>query len=359
MANVKFSPQKVVSALPGTLTANTIYYVRVGLGYDTYVTNDIGTVVAYKANTDYTQALTGLTASTVAPVTADDSALVAFGKLQAQINYNPICTPVAGVKAAAYLSTSGEYFLLQNSIAQHTVRGMSASAGGSTTLASLNMMGANDFGVQGTATTPAKTGTNEWTQMPKTRYLNGTLGYIVYTRCLQPMHFINQNVALQYDAVNTWRFSVSETTLYNGARMFCGSKLGAVTPTDTAPEQMTDIIGLLQSPFFTANPNRLYFVINGNGVVAAAYDTGIDVAVGVGYQFSYSQSRNSPNIGFRLKVINTNVFVTREVDLTTVGASSRPGTGSYYPQLWRSTNGNTGGSLVGIDFGSFYNELGN
>ena len=41
---------KIVSALPDPLEANSIYYVRVGTGFDTYVTNDIGLVVAYESN---------------------------------------------------------------------------------------------------------------------------------------------------------------------------------------------------------------------------------------------------------------------------------------------------------------------
>lgn len=41
---------KVVSALPGTLDANSVYYVRVGSGVDMYVTNDIGVITAYQLN---------------------------------------------------------------------------------------------------------------------------------------------------------------------------------------------------------------------------------------------------------------------------------------------------------------------
>jgi hypothetical protein len=41
---------KVVAALPGTLVANTIYFVRVGAGFDLHVTNDQGLVVAYTLN---------------------------------------------------------------------------------------------------------------------------------------------------------------------------------------------------------------------------------------------------------------------------------------------------------------------
>ncbi|MBO6511011.1 MAG: hypothetical protein JJ979_21430 [Roseibium sp.] len=46
--NVGF--HKVVSALPGTLEADSVYYVRVGAGVDMYVTNSSGEIVAYGSN---------------------------------------------------------------------------------------------------------------------------------------------------------------------------------------------------------------------------------------------------------------------------------------------------------------------
>lgn len=39
--------EKYVSSLPGTLTKNTVYYVKVGSAINVYVTNDTGTIVAY------------------------------------------------------------------------------------------------------------------------------------------------------------------------------------------------------------------------------------------------------------------------------------------------------------------------
>jgi hypothetical protein len=41
---------KVVASLPSTLEANSIYLVRVGTGFDQYVTNSSGQVVAYPMN---------------------------------------------------------------------------------------------------------------------------------------------------------------------------------------------------------------------------------------------------------------------------------------------------------------------
>jgi len=43
----EFSACKVVSSLPGILTANTLYLVRIGTGFRPFVTNASGTVVAY------------------------------------------------------------------------------------------------------------------------------------------------------------------------------------------------------------------------------------------------------------------------------------------------------------------------
>lgn len=43
--------EKHVSALPGTLTANTVYYVKNGSVIDIYVTNNSGLIIAYPLNT--------------------------------------------------------------------------------------------------------------------------------------------------------------------------------------------------------------------------------------------------------------------------------------------------------------------
>jgi len=41
---------KFVASLPATLEADSIYFVRVGSGYDQYVTNHSGQIVAYPMN---------------------------------------------------------------------------------------------------------------------------------------------------------------------------------------------------------------------------------------------------------------------------------------------------------------------
>lgn len=49
MATLKH--HKVVAALPSVLEPNSIYLVRVGSGYEQFVTNGSGTIVAYPMNT--------------------------------------------------------------------------------------------------------------------------------------------------------------------------------------------------------------------------------------------------------------------------------------------------------------------
>mgnify|MGYP003599509383 CR=1 FL=1 len=43
--------EKYVNSLPGVLTANTIYYVKNGAGFDVHITNNSGTIIAYPLNT--------------------------------------------------------------------------------------------------------------------------------------------------------------------------------------------------------------------------------------------------------------------------------------------------------------------
>ena len=48
MAN--FNPHKYVSTLPSVLEPNSVYFVRSGVGFDLYITNNVGSVIAYPLN---------------------------------------------------------------------------------------------------------------------------------------------------------------------------------------------------------------------------------------------------------------------------------------------------------------------
>lgn len=65
---MQFLTHKVVASLPAVLEPNSVYYVRVGLGFDLYVTNNLGLVVAYPLN--HPTASGGVT--TITPQQASD-----------------------------------------------------------------------------------------------------------------------------------------------------------------------------------------------------------------------------------------------------------------------------------------------
>ena len=80
--------EKVVGRLPAPITASTLYFVRVGLGLDIYVSDSDG-IVAHKVNTDSDQVL--LTKlhelySSDSDVTSDDTIGMAISKLTNKVS---------------------------------------------------------------------------------------------------------------------------------------------------------------------------------------------------------------------------------------------------------------------------------
>lgn len=80
--------EKVVGRLPDPITASTLYFVRVGLGLDIYVSDSDG-IVAHKVNTDSDQVL--LTKlhelySSDSDVTSDDTIGMAISKLTNKVS---------------------------------------------------------------------------------------------------------------------------------------------------------------------------------------------------------------------------------------------------------------------------------
>ena len=80
--------EKVVGRLPDSITASTLYFVRVGLGLDIYVSDSDG-IVAHKVNTDSDQVL--LTKlhelySSDSDVTSDDTIGMAISKLTNKVS---------------------------------------------------------------------------------------------------------------------------------------------------------------------------------------------------------------------------------------------------------------------------------
>lgn len=265
--------------------------------------------------------------------------------------------PVAGTSIPMYFSTAGEYFFVQNNMAQHTVQILSASHSANVALVTMGMV-ANQT-VVGTGSGYTINNTNEWTQLPKVRYLNPAyINSLAGVYRTSTSHFISQNPALQFSTIVSFFFGIGETPLFAAARMFVGDTNSVAAPTDIDPRTMTNCIGLIESNT-APNPDNLYFMINGTSATPHLIDTGMPVALDVGYKFTIFYGRNTRVIGLRVSNINTDAAFETTVDLSTLPATNQPATGAYASRIWRGNGGTVIVSNVGILFSRIYWEFKN
>lgn len=82
---MSISQHKLVNALPDVLEKDSIYYVRRGEGYDQYITNKSGTIVAYKDNSAIMQ--TGLGGNEDSPM-SQNALTIEFAKKAELVSTN-------------------------------------------------------------------------------------------------------------------------------------------------------------------------------------------------------------------------------------------------------------------------------
>lgn len=116
-----FAASKVLSALPGTLEADMVYAVRVGVGFDLYITDSTG-AIAYKANAPTKIQAKVITATTYTLVAADAGQELQFPN-------------GCAVSVDTSVFTGGEYILLRRTGASDVT--VSAAAGTTQTPASV------------------------------------------------------------------------------------------------------------------------------------------------------------------------------------------------------------------------------
>jgi hypothetical protein len=156
-----FLAKKVVSSLPGTLTADTIYFVRVGDGFDIYVTNTSGMIVAYPLNPGsggpIVDPLSLLTEYSDTTPSSPASGVTIFSRA------------LAGRRRLAYVGPSGLDTGVQAFLGSNKV-GLWTAQGNGTTISLLGM--ANS--ASGNATSRNVANTNRFTMMRRIGY--GTTG---------------------------------------------------------------------------------------------------------------------------------------------------------------------------------------
>jgi len=172
--------EKYVSNLPGVLEANTIYFVRTGAGFDIYVTNDTGTIVAYplNASTSSTNITTNRQPANYTLVLTDKDKLVEMDVATANTLTVPLNSTVAFPTGSQIL------------VSQYGAGLTSIVPAGGVTIRSAN--GSLDLGVQYIAATLIKIATDEW-------YLFGGLeGITITSGTAAPSGGNDGDIYLQY-----------------------------------------------------------------------------------------------------------------------------------------------------------------
>ena len=115
--------RKEVNALPSTLSANTIYFVRTGLGFDLYVTDSSG-LVAYKANQSDSQVFLSdfIDQTTMAGIIAGTYTGSVHTQVQAALDYCKTSHKTLIVNPYKYYFTQGVTY----DFGSHTIIGYGA-----------------------------------------------------------------------------------------------------------------------------------------------------------------------------------------------------------------------------------------
>lgn len=102
---------KVVSALPATLDANSVYYVRVANGFDMYVTNDAGIVAAYQLNPPVvSNAVTEVATDTTLDNSQYDHVISVIARGTCTITIDPTAV-IAGFRVSIVRRGAGEVYI--------------------------------------------------------------------------------------------------------------------------------------------------------------------------------------------------------------------------------------------------------
>ncbi|MEY2862833.1 MAG: hypothetical protein RLY58_540 [Pseudomonadota bacterium] len=354
----RIAHQKIVSALPATLDADTIYFVRVGAGFDQYVTNSSGTVVAYRANAAGTAGQVqynsgGLTAG--AAKTAIDSA----GNLLITVDNAPI-TPSATTQvvthtrqraaraALAWTDGYGVSLTAQPSLASNAVWTMSvASSNVAPNFYNIAMTVSGQslraIGFNGTSTDHITTRTRVAYQT------TAIAGNIVYAYGGQRHFFYNSATAQSY--YNTgFRFELEFTrddaTAVTGARMFIGLTIQTAAPTNVEPNTLTRVIGLIKRS--TDTNLQIY---SANASVTTPIDLGANFPanslVNV-YRLTIHSPKNTGRVFWDVVCINTGAVASGEFAKLNLNDNITSG---FFAPYWWISNGSTAAaaSLVVFD----------
>lgn len=281
MATARLLVEKYVSALPATLTRNTLYFVRNGAGFDIYCTNESGTVVAYALNVAAAGSNAQLQYNNNGILAGAQQLSVHDGQLflnDDSIPPAPIANKLGlfnnarnGVQTLSTVNSEGLITHGQSFIGFNSYDAVFAVAGVSTIIAQFTVSNS-----AGTAVSdPVKS--TRLGQIPKVVYKSGS--------------FVNTSCGLWYGRLTLSRgseprsggfyvtigFRQADVAYVENARTFAGLTTSSAAPPTQNPFTLVNAVGVANDPT-KPNPNNLYFTINGVSENAFTVDTGLSIA---------------------------------------------------------------------------------
>lgn len=358
MAAARLLVEKYVSALPATLTRNTMYFVRNGAGFDIYCTNESGTVVAYALNVAAAGSDTQLQYNNNGVLAGAQQLSVHDGHLFLNDDSTPPA-PIAnklglfnndwnGVQTLSTVNSEGLIRHDQSFIGFNPYDCVFAVAGGSTIAAQFTASTAT-----GTAVADPITSTRLG-QIPKVLYNTAATAN---TSC--GVHYTRSTLSRGSETRSggfyaTIGFRQADAAYVANARTFAGLTTSIVAPPTQNPFTLVNAVGVANDPT-KPNPNNLYFTINGSSANAFTVDTGMSIATA--NEFYIVEIYSPPNsnlIKVSLKAVISGLKASTVFNSSVIPATQfLANTLILSPRVYRQTLQAT---AVRIGYGFIYTE---
>ena len=357
MALIRFIKQ--VGTLPSTLTADTLYAVRAGTGFDLYVTDMTG-AIAYKVNVpvpggavDNVQyKLDANTFGGASGVFIKDGQLLMPGVTTATANAagsKVLARTIAGKQLLSLLAADGMWgqaALHHTSVIESSCIPV-AEAGQRATFNRVGMFGNPQFNPSGNAYSVAVAGTGVLARIPRARIASSTGANRLAEMWLSAGATIGNGLGaggFMYSSI----FAISDATVVTAAAMFAGLSNVNGTLNTGLPATFTNCIGVGCDPG-RANL-KLYY---GGSAAQTAIDLGANFPARMRgtdvYQVIIHASPRATSVNVEVVRLNTGNRFTQTLTAATAGTQLPAPTTILYPHVWRNTN--TASSVVALEIG--------
>jgi hypothetical protein len=358
MAAARLLVEKYVSALPATLTRNTMYFVRNGAGFDIYCTNDSGTVVAYALNVAAAGTNTQLQYNNNGVLAGASQLSVHDGHLFLNDDATPpvavankmgvFCNDWNGIQILSQLTADGRIQRFNSFIGFNSYDFVTAVPG-----AGVQALYAANTAISASSQIEPM-GPTRLGQIPRITYRSGTTANsaagLYYTRATLTRGSETKSGGFFV----TIGFRQGDATYVANARTFAGLTTSIAAVSNVSPFTLVNSIGVAADPT-RPNPNNLYFTINGTSANAFVVDTGLSIQTA--NEFLILEIYCAPNstlIQISLRMVISGLKASTVFDAGTIPATQFLANNLMLaPRVYRQTIAST---AVRLGFGFIYTE---